>query len=74
MSLSVKDIQTMIIDLNHLHSNKLGLRINLQKTKINTNSGKTIKITINSKEIEQVDSYVYSSQKITTNKKMKRKI
>ncbi|GBP24130.1 Putative uncharacterized transposon-derived protein F52C9.6 [Eumeta japonica] len=69
-------LEKMIIDLNK-ESEKVGLFMNINKTKLLTNSNK-YEIKINNQPVEYVDEYIYSGQIIshtdTTTKEIKRRI
>ena len=59
------EIESMINELNE-ESCKLGMKINMKKTKVmyNSNAAKT-RVQIGTHEVEQVDDYVYLGQLVT---------
>lgn len=66
---NITDLQEMITDL-HQKSGEVGLKINIEKTKImsSENIDNNNKIKLNNKVIEEVDSYIYLGQRISLTK------
>lgn len=49
-------------------SKKVGLQMNMNKTKIITKTGENMNININGTKLEQVEEYIYLGQRIKLNK------
>lgn len=68
------ELQEMVTELDN-HSKLVGLTININKTKIMTNTNEQMNITLGDQPLEKVVHYIYLGQKITTTKdRMKEEI
>ena len=65
--LSSTELQGRVQEM-HVASERIELQMNINKTKIVTNTGENINIKINGERVEQVEEYVYLKQKIKLNK------
>ena len=66
-SQSSTELQEMVQEM-HVASEKIGLQMTINKTKIMTNTGENINIKINGERLEQVEEYVYLGQTIKLNR------
>lgn len=67
ISNNLQDLQIMISDLNN-HSKNVGLTMNKSKTKTMSNTQINPHIQLEGEVVENIDSYIYLGQKITTKK------